>query len=122
MKISDDFGGNLTAVRGASLSTPSPSGSLSGTSPVITFSSISGATRYLLYRQWERFDTSEGEGLILLGEVSSGVIDYGVSASAYTGTTFPGFNSSGCIRYQLVALNRTEYSIASTSIYFRLSQ
>jgi hypothetical protein len=122
MKINDDFGGNLTAVRGASLSTPSPSGSLSGTSPVITFGVVSGATRYLLYRQWERFDTGESEGPILIGEVTSGYVDYGVAASAYTGTTFPGFNSPGYIRYQMVALNRTEYSLTSTSIYFRLSQ
>ena len=120
-RVSDELGGGLQVARGYNLGTPTTSGSISGTAPVISWPAVSGATKYEVFRQW--FVKATGEsGDDNLGFQTSGFVDYGMSVSAYTGTTYPGLNGPGWVAYYVIARNDKDRSINSTWIYFRLSQ
>jgi len=119
-RVSDEFGGGLQATRGYNLTTPSTSGAVNGTAPVVTWPAVNGATKYEVFRQW--FVKATGEsGDDNLGFQSSGFVDYGMSVSSYNGTTRPPFYTPGNVAYYVIARNDTDRSVNSTWIYFMLN-
>jgi len=120
-RISDEFDGGIDPTRGYALSTPGLSGSLDGTSPVVSWSAISVATEYHLYREWYRYSTGESGGMSELGVVSSPARDAEMSVTAYTGTTIPGPHTPGYVAYYLIARNNTDRSQLSSVRYFQLT-
>ncbi|MBW7934238.1 MAG: hypothetical protein H3C62_11685 [Gemmatimonadaceae bacterium] len=120
-RVSDEFSGGIDPTRGYALATPTLSGSLDGTSPVVSWSAVSGATEYHLYREWYRYATGESEALRSLGAVSSPARDLDMSVTAYTGASIPGPQTPGYVAYYLVARNNTDRSQMSSVRYFQLS-
>ena len=103
-RVVNDLGA-LDVVRTPSLSTPSISGSLPFLNPVISWSSISGATRYNVFR-----------GAYFIGSTTStSFTDASIGALEYTGSTQP---SNGAF-YTVHAVSATELSAKSTGIWFR---
>lgn len=120
-RISDEFGGGINATRGYALGTPSLSGSVDNSSPVVSWSAVSGATEYQLLREWYRYSTGEHGDLESLGPVSSPAIDMAMSVSAYTGQSIPGPHTPGYVAYYLIARNKTDRSQTSGVRYFQLA-
>ncbi len=120
-RVSDEFGGGINATRGYALSTPSLSGYLSGSAPVVSWSAVSGATEYQLLRAWSRYSTGEYGDLESLGPVSSPAIDMAMSVTAYTGSSIPGPHTPGYVAYYLIARNSTDRSQTSSVRYFQLA-
>ncbi len=114
--------GSMSVSRGISLSTPSLGGYVSSNSPVITWSSVSGATRYHIYRDWYNYDTGTGSnGFQYLGTGSSAYLDLSAPAvNLYTGGTKPGIHDHGYVSYYIFAANITDFSANSSFVYFRL--
>jgi len=56
----DELGGTWDATRGFALTSPSPTGSVSGYgNPILSWAAVSGATRYVVFREWSRYATGE---------------------------------------------------------------
>ena len=87
-RIQSDLGVTLNAVCPATLGGVTLSGSLSGQAPVISWSAVSGATFYRVYRQWYRYPTEEGSGGWEMFRVTStSFTDPSLTAQSYTGGT-----------------------------------
>ncbi len=118
--------GAMNVMRPITLTAPTISGSLFASGgdnyPQLTWSGVSGATAYDLYRKWYRYPSAVGSAdWEYLGTVSSGNIDGSFKVDAYTGTTIPNFSTEGYVAYYLQARNSSETSYESTTKYFRLS-
>ena len=120
-RISDEYGGGINPTRGYALSTPSLSGSVDNSSPVVSWSAVSGATEYQLLREWFRYSTGEHGDLESLGPVSSPAIDLTMSVTAYTGQSIPGPQTPGYVAYYLIARNASDRSQMSAARYFQLA-
>lgn len=120
-RVSDEFGGGINATRGYALSTPSLSGYVDSSSPVVSWSAVSGATEYQLLREWFRNSTGEYGDLESLGAVSSPAIDMTMSVTAYTGSSIPGPHTPGYVAYYLIARNKSDRSQTSSVRYFQLA-
>jgi hypothetical protein len=127
-QITQDLSATMTIVRGINLSTPSVGGSINGSAnPVISWSAISGASRYEVYRAW---CLNDGYGFCTFGTngayeyvtevVGTSYTDTGMSASAYNGTTPPSSSAYGRVSYYVRAFSNTDLSNVSTVVYFTL--
>jgi hypothetical protein len=120
-RVSDEYSGGIDPTRGYALSTPSLSGSLDGSAPVVTWSAIAGATEYHLFREWYRYSTGESGDLTMVGSVSSPAPDFTMSVSAYTGSSIPGPHTPGYVAYYLIARSKSDRSQISDVKYFQLT-
>lgn len=103
--------GSMNAVRGTSLSAPSLSGGMTFTFPALTWSGISGATKYQVFRV--KNGVTEALG-VTTGTSSA---DGDSNVLEYMGATEP--TSGVKIQYYVYALNATEASSKSNVIWFR---
>lgn len=121
-RIASDLGGGLDARRAITLSTPVITGILQGQAPTVTWSAISGATYYRVYRQWYRYSTGTGSnGWELFMDGTNAFTDPNLISDAYTGTTTPNFSTEGYIKYQIRPMSATESGSTSNTINFRLA-
>jgi hypothetical protein len=119
---------SMSIVRGVNLSTPSISGSVSGSYPLISWSAVSGASRYQLFRIWcvwtVGFTCSSGsDGWEYVGDVyGTSYLDAEMTVSAYNGASLPGVLNYGYVGYYFAAaVNTIDYSAPSNTIFFVLS-
>ncbi|MCC7194553.1 MAG: hypothetical protein IT356_03245 [Gemmatimonadaceae bacterium] len=121
-RIGNDFTSSLAVVRPINLTTPTVSGTISGSVPGISWDAISGASYYQVWRNWYRYtDGSGSNGWEYLGHNSSTFWDSEMSVDLYTGTTIPNFSTPGYVIYKVVAFGGTDRSGESTLKYFRLT-
>jgi hypothetical protein len=121
-RITNDLTSSMAVVRPTSLSQPTISGSIQDGVPGISWSNVSGATYYQVWRWWYRYPSETGsDGWEYLGHLSSTFWDSEMSVEAYTGTTVPNFSTEGWVKYYIVAFGGAELSPASAEKYFRLA-
>lgn len=127
-QIDNDLTSSMTIARGANLSTPSLSGSVSSSMPLISWGSVSGATAYEAYRSWCIWDnltftcSSGSNGFEYIGKVyGTSYLDAEKTVSAYNGATQPGPLTYGYVGYHLFASGTKDYSAMSNTVYFTLS-
>jgi hypothetical protein len=126
-QITRDLTSSMAITRGVNLSTPSLSGNVNGTHPEITWSSVSGATGYQLWRQvcvWQNFQCGSGSsnGLEYQGTVyGTSYLDASLNASAYNGGSVPSALQYGYIAYYMYAMSSYDVSQPSSIVYFTLA-
>ncbi len=107
-----DFGTTLNPLRGSSLSPPSLSGSTLFTGPSMSWSPVSGATRYNIYR------VKLGVAEVLGTTTGTSFADGSSNVLAYTGASpTPGWNNN--IQYFIYAVSGTEISTQSNVIWYK---
>lgn len=118
--IVGDLGGGISATRGFALATPALSGSVSASgNPVVSWSSIPGATKYVVFREWFRRSTMESGSS---SEVwNSPTEDTAFQVTSFRGSSIPGPHTPGYVAYWVVAYNVTDASLASSVQYFELA-
>jgi hypothetical protein len=105
--------GSIDPIRAATLSTPSISGSIVTTSPNVTWSAVSGASRYNLFKY-----TPSG-GLLSIGTTTSTSFSDGDSnVLEYTGSTEP-TSWATRIQYHVYAVSSKDKSVKSNVIWYR---
>ena len=87
--------------------------------PILSWSAVSGATRYVVFREWSRYSTGEGDNSEFAQP--SGVADTDFQVTSYAGSTKPGPHTPGYVSYYVVAYNQTDRSVASGVRYFELA-
>lgn len=121
-RVNNDLGGNLNAVRTATLGTPTLSGSLSGVAPTISWPATSGATFYRVYRQWYSYASGMGSnGFEVFKVTTNSFTDPNLNADAYTGSSTPNFSTPGYVKYYVRPMSLTESGGSSAVVNFRLS-
>ena len=112
----------MAIVRPNNLSTPVVSGTVTAGTPGISWSGITGATYYQVWRQWYDYVSGTGSnGWEYLGHQSSTFWDSQMTVDLYTGTTIPNFSTEGWVTYKVIAFNSADVSGESTQKYFRLA-
>lgn len=125
-QIVGDLTSTMAITRGFNLSTPSLSGYVSGSSPTITWGSVSNATAYQVYRTWcvwNNFSCSSGSnGWQYYGQLyQSPYLDSEMTVSEYNGASVPSALTYGYVGYQIYARNGTDLSPISNAVYFTLA-
>jgi hypothetical protein len=129
-QIDNDFPSTLTLGRGTNLSTPTLSGTVSGSYPSVSWNTVSNATFYELYRSWcirEPFTlncSSASNGFEYIGRTYTppgSYLDAEKNVSSYNGTTMPSIAAYGYVAYQMYARNSKDYSQVSSTVYFVLA-
>lgn len=107
----------LSVLRPWNLSVPVLSGSISNTSPVISWSAVSGATTYHIYRY---YDDGCGaiDGPTYLGQTGNLYnLDIGPTVRSYRGTSEPGAFVA-YYAYYIYAASNSDWSYYSPTVYF----
>jgi hypothetical protein len=121
-RINNDLGGNLVAVRVATLGTPTLSGSVAGVVPTISWPAVAGATYYRVYRQWYRYSTEQGSsGYEFFLVNTNSFTDPNLTADAYTGGSMPNLPTPGYIRYYVRPMSALESGGSSNVVNFHLT-
>lgn len=116
----DELGGTWDATRGFALTAPSPTGSVSGYgNPILSWPAVSGATRYVVFREWSRYATGQSGNDEFVQPF--GIADTDFQVTSYTGSTMPGPHTPGYVAYYVVAYNQTDRSLESSIRYFQLA-
>jgi secreted trypsin-like serine protease len=124
--ITGDLGA-MTVTLGTAVGTPSPSGSVSGGQPLLSWSSVSTTnaaqvTRYLIYRSaWDASTYSWiGEGQKVGETTSTSFSDttFPLAMNTYVGTSQPNQCVYSYIRYTVRAYN-TGVAAESSPVYFQ---
>ncbi|MHB8837684.1 MAG: chymotrypsin family serine protease [Gemmatimonadaceae bacterium] len=118
--IANDLGGGLSVTRGFALTTPSLSGSVSASgNPVVSWTNVPGATRYVVYREWFRRATGESGSSSEVWQ--NPTEDTAFQVTSFRGASIPGPHTPGYVSYRVVAYNLTDASQSSTVQYFELA-
>jgi len=118
--IVNDLGGGISATRGFALATPTLSGSVSASgNPVVSWSSVAGATKYVVFREW--FHRTTGESGSSSEVWNSPTEDTAFQVTSFRGSTIPGPHTPGYVSYRVVAYSMTDASLSSTVQYFELA-
>jgi hypothetical protein len=105
----------LLATRPVTLTQPSLSGSLSQGSPLLSWSTVSGASKYEVYRV--AWDGAAYTTVLVTSTSASTFLDLSKPAAAYYGTTQPtGPNAS--FQYFVYAINQSSVSAKSSVIWY----
>jgi hypothetical protein len=128
-QIAGDLTSTISIARGINLSSPSISGSVSGTHPSISWGSVSNATAYELYRRWCIWDpnnlfscSSSSNGWEYIGRLYlASYLDGDMTVSAYDGASQPAATTYGWAGYEVRAVSGTDVSDISNTVYFTLA-
>jgi len=114
--------GSITAERGANLSTPNLSGSVDGSNPSLSWSSITGATHYQVFREIHRNTGSCSDEALthIMTTILTLFLDDEVTASQYSGTNNPGPRVPCYAQYRIFAAGGSEVSDNSVWVYFSM--
>ncbi|MDB4890468.1 MAG: hypothetical protein JWL61_2323 [Gemmatimonadetes bacterium] len=120
-RVLSEFGGSWSITRGYNLSAPSISGSVSSGYPQVSWSGVSGATKYEVYCDYVVEMTSViGTTYLvahwneLVGTTTSTSFTDSTPVDTYTGTTTPYYYRS----YRVVAKNTSDLSVSSNVVNF----
>ena len=114
--------GAFTAERGSGLSTPSSfSGSVSGGNPSLSWSSVSGASEYHIYREIHKATGQCTDSNDYIGsDTGSPFLDDEVDVNQYYGTNQPGPQIPCYVQYRIYAAGGLEVSDFTAWIYFSM--
>lgn len=113
--------GAMTTARGAKLTAPTLSGSVSGSNPVLSWGGISGATKYYIYREIVNAGGSctAHDHKYIATSTSTSYLDT-IVVDAYLGTSAPGPKVSCYAAYRIYASNGSDVSNYSNWVYFSM--
>jgi hypothetical protein len=114
-QIDNDHTGTMSITRPYALQSPVLTGSLSGSNPQISWSAISGATKYLIYRALDNSNCLTSPYAYRTTTTSTSYID--------TQTTSIGAGQAQCpyAKYYVIAASQSDLSYQSSVAYFQLS-